>query len=65
MASYCDFLCDNYVLNMRYRVTSLAVEDVHQEVNKTDLGVHVLFAGTGKHAIVKVSVWYLFSPLRL
>ena len=28
----------------------MAVEDMHHTVNKTDLGVHVLFAGTGKCA---------------
>ena len=29
------------------RVTSLAVEDIHHEENKTDAGVLVIFAGTG------------------
>eukprot|EP00794_Sanderia_malayensis_P009871 gene9871-10881_t len=40
------------------RITALALEDIHQDpsVNKTDVGKHVLFAGTDSGMIYKVAM---------
>ena len=31
-----------------YRITAIAVDDLHNNVNKTDVGKHVIFAATGQ-----------------
>jgi len=36
------------------RVTSLAVESVHQDINRSDSGVYALFAGTASGKVLKV-----------
>ena len=38
-----------------HRVTSITVEDVHREENKTDPGKHILFAGTGMLALIAIT----------
>ncbi|XP_065060515.1 semaphorin-1A-like isoform X1 [Rhopilema esculentum] len=44
----------NTVTTFSERVTSITVEDVHREENKTDPGKHILFAGTDSGKIFKV-----------